>query len=58
MCYADKNIFAGPCKKIIDQVIQDVKNMVLYIEDKREVEDSLGISVDQPQDGWINIYQL
>ena len=51
MCYADKNIFAGPCKKIIDQVIQDVKNMVLYIEDKREVEDSLGISVDQPQDG-------
>ena len=57
MLYTDDSILAGPCKKEIEQVVKDLKKAKLNITDEGDIQDFLGVNINQKEDGTINLTQ-
>jgi hypothetical protein len=55
--YTDDSILAGPDKKEINQIIQDMKRVKLDITVEGGLEDFLGINIDRQKDGTIHLTQ-
>eukprot|EP00957_Ditylum_brightwellii_P212227 15367107-Ditylum_brightwellii.AAC.3 len=58
LCYIDDGIFALTDQEDIDQAIKDLTNDDFYIEDKGDIEDYLGMTIEKLSDGRIRIAQL
>ena len=55
--YTDDSILAGPNKGEIDRIIQEMRDVKLDITDKGNVEDFLGVNIEQNEDGTIVLTQ-
>ena len=55
--YTDDSILAGPVKSEIDDIIQQMKHVNLNITDEGNVEDFLGVNIEQLEDGSVKLSQ-
>ena len=55
--HTDDSILAGPNKKEMDQVIQDIKDAKLDITVEGDIQDFLGVNMDRRKDGSIAFTQ-
>jgi hypothetical protein len=55
--YTDDSILAGPDPKEIDQIIEDVKKAKLDITIEGDLQDFLGVNIEQKEDGTIHLTQ-
>jgi hypothetical protein len=55
--YTDDLIIAGPDKREIDQVIEDIRKAKLNITVEGDIQDFLGINMDHREDGTIHLTQ-
>ena len=57
MLYTDDSILAGPCKKEIERVVQDLKKANLNITDEDDIQDFLGVNIKKRKDNTYNLTQ-
>mgnify|MGYP003341565099 CR=1 FL=1 len=57
LCYVDDGIFASTNQEEIDQAIKDLRDANFDIEDKGDIEDYLGMTIEKLSDGKIRITQ-
>jgi hypothetical protein len=55
--YTNDSILAGPDKKEIQQVITDLKAAKLNITEEGDLEDFLGVQIEQKKDGLVHLTQ-
>jgi hypothetical protein len=55
--YTDESIIAGPDKNEIDDIISNMKKVKLNITEEGELEDFLGVDIEQMPDGTIHLTQ-
>ena len=55
--YTDDSILAGPDPKEIDQIIEDMQKAKLDIMVKGDLQDFLGVNIEQKEDGYIHLTQ-
>ena len=55
--YTDDSILAGPDKHEIDQLINQIKGICLDITDEGNVEDFLGVNIEQSEDSTVTLTQ-
>jgi len=55
--YTDDSLIAGPCKKEVDKVIAEMKATGLQLTDEGDIQDFLGVNIDQKEDGSIHFTQ-
>ena len=55
--YTDDSIIAGPDKKEIDELIQEMRNHKLDITDEGDITDFLGVNIENMKDGTIKLSQ-
>eukprot|EP00957_Ditylum_brightwellii_P144698 11023204-Ditylum_brightwellii.AAC.1 len=57
LCYVSGGFFAAPNQDDIDQAIKDLNNAKFGIEDRGNIKDYLGMTIERLPDGKINITQ-
>ena len=55
--YTDDSLLAGPDKKEIDQIIEDIKKAKLNITDEGDIQDFLGINISMNKDKTVTLTQ-
>jgi flagellar biosynthesis regulator FlbT len=55
--YMDDSVLAGPNRKEIEAVIEDIKRAKLDITVEGDIQDFLGINIDRKEDGSIHLTQ-
>jgi Reverse transcriptase (RNA-dependent DNA polymerase) len=57
LLYTDDSILAGPSKKEIDMVIQQIKDAKLNITVEGDIQDFLGVNIERKSDGTVHLTQ-
>eukprot|EP00957_Ditylum_brightwellii_P209551 15362232-Ditylum_brightwellii.AAC.2 len=57
LCYVDDGIFIGPSRKEIDRAIADLRDKGFNIEDKGNIENYLGITIEVLQEAALHLMQ-
>jgi Reverse transcriptase (RNA-dependent DNA polymerase) len=57
LLYTDDSILAGPSKKEIESVIQEIKDAKLNITVEGDIQDFLGINIERKADGTVHLTQ-
>ena len=55
--YTDNSIIAGPSKREVDEVVQEIKAAGLNITIEGTLEDFLGVNINRKSDGSIHLTQ-
>jgi hypothetical protein len=57
LCYVDDMILIDPSDKEIDKIIQQLRDLNFDVQDEGQIEDFLGIRIQQRKDGTIEMSQ-
>jgi hypothetical protein len=57
LLYTDDSILAGPSKKEIESVIQEIRDGKLNITVEGDIQDFLGVNIERKADGTVHLTQ-
>eukprot|EP00957_Ditylum_brightwellii_P018457 1388333-Ditylum_brightwellii.AAC.1 len=57
LCYVDDGIFVGPSRKEVDKAIADLRDKGFNVEDKGNIENYLGITIEVLQEAALHLKQ-